>query len=79
MSGDVVGLVLVGRVVVVDVVDGGRAADMPVSGVVVVRGFGDHGVELDVRVQVVALGHVLGIAEDLGLAGIALGPLPFLL
>jgi hypothetical protein len=40
----------------------------------------DHpGLELDVAPQVVAVGDVVGVFQDLGLGGVALGPLPFLL
>jgi hypothetical protein len=36
-------------------------------------------VGLDLSTQVVAIGDVIGVAEDLRLAGVALGPVPFLL
>ncbi len=36
----------------------------------------DAGAELDVAAQVEPVGHVAHVAHDLGLAGIALGPLP---
>ena len=42
-------------------------------------GLGDPGLELDVAAQVEAVGDVIGVAQDLGLGGVALGPLPFLL
>ena len=36
-------------------------------------------VQLDIAAQVEAVGHVVCVAQDLGLARVALGPLPFLL
>jgi hypothetical protein len=39
----------------------------------------DAGGELDVAPEIEAVGDVVQIAEDLGLAGVALGPLPRLL
>src|SRR4030088_3086534 len=42
-------------------------------------GLGDPGLEPDVAAQVEAVGDVVGIAQDLGLGGVALGPFPFLL
>src|SRR3546814_8917089 len=44
----------------------------PTTGAVVVGGADDLGVELDVAPEVVAVGHVIGVAEDLGLGGVAL-------
>ena len=79
LGGNQIGVGTGGSVVVVDVVYRGSAADVPAAGVVVEGRLGDLGVELDVPIQVVALGHVLGVAEDLGLARISLGPLPLLL
>src|SRR5690606_3064246 len=53
--------------------------DGPAGGGLVVDG-GDHlGVQLDVPAQVEAVGHVVEVAQDLGLGGVALGPLPLLL
>ncbi len=48
-------------------------------GLVVPLGRGDPGVEADVASQVVLVGDELGVTQDLGLRGVALGPLPFLL
>src|SRR5260370_41143302 len=42
-------------------------------------GLGDLGLELDVAAEVEAIGDVVGIAQDLGLGGVALRPFPFLL
>src|SRR4030095_7801276 len=42
-------------------------------------GLGDARLELDVAAQVEAVGDMVGVAQDLGLGGVALGPFPFLL
>ena len=47
--------------------------------VLVEFGRDDIRVQLDVAAQVEAVGDVVRVAQDLGLAGVALGPLPFLL
>jgi hypothetical protein len=46
---------------------------------VVEPGLGDLGLELDVAAQVETVGDVVGVAQDLGLGGVTLRPLPFLL
>ncbi len=43
------------------------------------RAADDAGVELDVAAQPEAIGDVVGVAQDLGLGGVALGPVPLLL
>ena len=48
------------------------------SGVVVPLGRVDPGGEPDVATQVVLVGDVLGVAQDLGLGGVLLRPLPLL-
>ncbi len=53
--------------------------DGPAVGVLVEHGRRDAGVELDVGTQVEAVGDVVGVLQDLGLGGEALGPLPLLL
>ena len=42
-------------------------------------GLGDPGLEPDVAAQVEAVSDMVGVAQDLGLGGVALRPFPFLL
>ena len=53
--------------------------DLPTRGCLVVDGGLHPGVELDIPAQVEAVGDVLEVAQDLGLARVALGPFPLLL
>ncbi len=54
----------------------GVGVNHPAAGVVVPLGRGDPCVEPHVTTQVVLVGHELGVAEDLGLGGVPLGPGP---
>ena len=56
-----------------------RGGDVPVLGRFVVGGRKHPGAEGDGVAQVEAFGHVLGIAQEFRLAGVALGPHPLLL
>ena len=51
----------------------------PASGRLVETGLGDGRLEADVAAEVEAICHVLQIAKDLRLRGVALGPAPLLL
>ena len=51
----------------------------PSAGTVLERGPGHLGVEFDMGPQVESVRHMLEIAKDLGLPGVAFGPLPLLL
>ncbi len=51
----------------------------PAPVIVIVRRRGDAGPEPDVAAEIEPVGDVLGVAEDLGLRGVALAPAPFLL
>ena len=54
-------------------------ADAPGAGGLVEGGGRHLRLELDVLAEVEAVGDVVGVGEDLGLRGVALGPLPLLL
>ena len=56
-----------------------RGAYRPSTRTILERGFGHPGVELDDGPQLESVRHIFEIAKDLGLPGVAFGPLPFLL
>src|SRR5215471_1587715 len=53
--------------------------DLPAIGMLIKTGGGDARFELDVSPQVEPVSKVVQIAQNLGLRGVALGPLPFVL
>ena len=57
----------------------GGGLDDPAVAAAVEAGGGDAGAELDVAAEVEAVDDVFEVAQDFGLGGVALGPLPFLL
>lgn len=57
----------------------GIGLDLPAVALLIEHGAGDPGIQLHVVAQFEAVGHVVDVAQDLRLGGVALGPVPLLL